>query len=98
MSAPATPHAALDRAMHANPDVLLLGESAGRWGASTALLATHGPDRVRDLPISDRGTIGVAVGMALGGKKPVVELTSTHRLAAVARLPCAVGAPLGVEG
>lgn len=76
----------LDEALAASSDVVLLGETVGRMGGhagtTTGLLATHGPDRVRDLPVSDRGTLGLALGLALAGKRPVVELAGTHRLLA----------------
>lgn len=79
--------ATLHAAMSASDEVVLLGETVGRMGGiggSTAgLLAAFGPERVRDLPIADRGTIGLALGLALGGKRPVVELSGSNRLFAV---------------
>ena len=42
-----------------------------------------GSDRVWDTPIADRAVMGAALGMALGGQRPVIELTSKGRLAAV---------------
>lgn len=79
--------ATLHAAMSASDEVVLLGETVGRMGGiggSTAgLLAEFGPDRVRDLPIADRGTLGLALGLALGGKRPVVELAGSNRLLAV---------------
>ena len=76
----------LDDALASDPSVVVLGESVGRMGGvagSTAGLAKAHPDRVRDLPIADRGTVGLAVGMALGGQRPVVCLSGAARLPAV---------------
>lgn len=88
MSAPVRD--ALARALDERGDVVLLGEAVGRlgglWGATAGLLAKHGPERVRDVPIGDRAMTGLALGLALGGKRPVIELESTSRLVAVAEL------------
>lgn len=77
----------LDRALGDDPAVVLLGDSVGRFGGAAGtcagLRAIHGSDRVLDLPIADRGTVGFAVGLALGGKRPVVELAGAGRLPAV---------------
>ncbi|TNE88231.1 MAG: hypothetical protein EP330_15530 [Deltaproteobacteria bacterium] len=74
-------------AMQDDEQVILLGDSVGRAGGiagtSQGLLDTFGEDRVMDLPVAERGTLGVAVGLALAGKKPVVELSSSSRLLAV---------------
>jgi 2-oxoisovalerate dehydrogenase E1 component beta subunit len=74
-------------AMQDDARVLLLGENVGRAGGiagtSEGFLAAFGEDRVLDLPIAERGTLGVAVGLALAGKRPVVELSSSSRLLAV---------------
>ncbi len=79
---------ALSDAMANNSSIVVLGETAGRggglWGGTAGLMSTFGPDRVRDLPVSDRAMVGLAVGLALAGQVPVVELSSTHRLVAVA--------------
>lgn len=58
--------------------VMLLGESVGRlggaFGSSEGLQARFGAERVLDLPISSAGTVGLAIGLALAGKRPIVEL------------------------
>lgn len=79
MTAEAAAHAALGAAMAADDQIVLLLEGGG---PSAELELRFGSERVRRLPISDRATLGVAVGMALGGKRPVVELASTGRLLA----------------
>ncbi|NCG18480.1 MAG: alpha-ketoacid dehydrogenase subunit beta [Rhodobacterales bacterium] len=76
----------LHTAMSKDDDVLLLGETVGRAGGvagtTAGLLEAFGADRVRDLPVAERGTLGMALGMALAGKTVVVELSGTGRLAA----------------
>ncbi len=58
--------------------VLLLGEDlgvyGGAFGVSRGLLEQFGPARVRETPISENGFTGLAVGAAVGGLRPVVEL------------------------
>lgn len=58
--------------------VLLLGEDlgvyGGAFGVSRGLLEQFGPQRVRETPISENGFTGLAVGAAVGGYRPVVEL------------------------
>ncbi|MCP4806005.1 MAG: hypothetical protein GY913_34545 [Proteobacteria bacterium] len=70
----------LTAALEQDEDVLLLGESVGRLGGvhqtSAGLLERFGEDRVVDTPLSEAGAVGLAVGLALGGKKPVVELVT----------------------
>lgn len=56
----------------------LLGDSvrSGGHGGSTAGLAAAHDDRVRDLPIGERSSLGLAVGLAFAGAPVVVELPS----------------------
>ena len=68
---------ALDDAMRADPSVVTLGEDIGRGGVFAqyrGLLAEFGAQRVIDTPISESTIMGAAVGMALAGLRPVVEL------------------------
>ena len=69
---------ALRDAMRADPAVILLGEdiagAGGSFGVTRGLLDEFGPARVRDTPISEAAICGVAVGAALSGLKPVVEI------------------------
>ena len=80
----------LDQALSTDPSEVLLGEVVGRMGGhagtSAGLLEAHGPDRVRDLPIADRGTLGLALGLALAGKRPVIELAGSNRLGSCAEV------------
>jgi pyruvate dehydrogenase E1 component beta subunit len=69
---------ALHLAMHANPNVVVLGEDVGKFGgvfrATVGLQETFGDDRVIDTPLAESGIIGAAIGMALYGMKPVAEI------------------------
>ncbi len=69
---------ALDQALAADPDVLLLGQDIAGYGgvfkATEGLAARYGPERVRNTPIIESGVVGAAVGLALEGFKPVVEM------------------------
>ncbi len=69
--------AALSEAMQADPSVVALGEDLGRGGIFAqyrGLQQTFGADRVIDTPISESTIMGAAVGMALAGLRPVVEM------------------------
>ncbi|MGH9245871.1 MAG: alpha-ketoacid dehydrogenase subunit beta [Acidimicrobiales bacterium] len=68
----------LDRALADLDDVLVMGEDVGRTGGvfriTDGLLARHGADRVVDTPIAESGIIGVGLGMAIAGMRPVLEI------------------------
>ena len=63
--------------MRADADVFLIGEEVGQYqGAykiSQGLLEEFGPKRVMDMPITEHGFTGMAVGAAFTGLKPIVE-------------------------
>jgi pyruvate dehydrogenase E1 component beta subunit len=63
---------ALAQAMAADPRVILFGEDAPLLRRN--LLVRFGKDRVRAAPISESAFVGAAVGAAMAGLKPVVEL------------------------
>ena len=68
---------ALAEAMRADPTVVALGEDLGRggvFGQYRGLQQEFGADRVIDTPISEANIMGAAVGMALAGLRPVVEM------------------------
>jgi pyruvate/2-oxoglutarate/acetoin dehydrogenase E1 component len=68
---------ALDRAMATDERVVALGEDVGRggiFGQYRGLQQKFGASRVIDTPISEATIMGAAVGMALTGLKPVVEM------------------------
>lgn len=69
---------ALADAMQADASVVLFGEDVGAPGGPFAvtrgLQARFGAERVRDTPISEAAIVGAAVGAAMSGLKPVVEI------------------------
>lgn len=70
---------ALREEMLANPDVFLLGEDIGVYGApfkvTKGLLEEFGPHRVVETPISESAIVGVAAGAAACGLRPVAEIS-----------------------
>jgi pyruvate dehydrogenase E1 component beta subunit len=69
---------ALADAMEADPSVLVFGEDVGTLGGvfrvTDGLTARFGPDRCFDTPLAESGIVGTAVGMAMNGMRPVVEM------------------------
>jgi len=68
---------ALQQAMEADPRIVALGEDLGRggvFGQYRGLPQQFGPERIIDTPISEANIMGAAVGMALAGLRPVVEM------------------------
>nr|WP_310739841.1 alpha-ketoacid dehydrogenase subunit beta [Oceanobacillus alkalisoli] len=69
---------AISLEMQRNEDVFLIGEDigvyGGGFGVTEGLLAEFGADRVRDTPISESAIMGAAVGSALTGMRPILEL------------------------
>jgi 2-oxoisovalerate dehydrogenase E1 component beta subunit len=68
----------LRRAMEDDPRVLLFGEDIGRLGGvfriTDGLQKDFGERRVIDAPLAESGIVGAAVGMAMRGYRPVVEI------------------------
>ncbi|HET8718991.1 MAG TPA: alpha-ketoacid dehydrogenase subunit beta [Nocardioidaceae bacterium] len=69
---------ALAQEMERDPSVIYLGEDVGAYGgifsSTTGLLEQFGPQRVIDTPISESAFIGLGIGAAVEGMRPVVEL------------------------
>lgn len=69
---------ALALELERDPDVFILGEDIGDHGGvfkvTDGLKARFGPRRVLDTPISEAAFVGAAIGAAMVGKRPVVEL------------------------
>jgi pyruvate dehydrogenase E1 component beta subunit len=68
----------LRAAMEADPKVLVMGEDVGKLGGvfriTDGLQKDFGEDRVVDSPLAESGIVGTAVGLALRGYRPVVEI------------------------
>ncbi|HWS74862.1 MAG TPA: alpha-ketoacid dehydrogenase subunit beta [Quisquiliibacterium sp.] len=68
---------AIREEMRRDPSVFLMGEDialAPPFGVTTGLAAEFGTERVRDAPCSEVAVVGSAVGAAIGGMRPIVEL------------------------
>ena len=68
---------ALDEELARDPAVHLLGEdvaAGGAFGVTKGLAQKHGPQRVRNTPISEAAITGMATGAALCGLRPVLEI------------------------
>ncbi|MCD0172604.1 alpha-ketoacid dehydrogenase subunit beta [Micrococcus luteus] len=68
----------LHRALADDPKVLLMGEDIGALGGvfriTDGLQAEFGEDRVLDTPLAESGIVGTAIGLAMRGYRPVVEI------------------------
>lgn len=73
---------ALREEMDRDERVFLMGEDIGAYGGSyvvtNGFLEEYGRKRVRDTPISELGIVGAAVGAAMGGLRPIVELMTIN--------------------
>jgi pyruvate/2-oxoglutarate/acetoin dehydrogenase E1 component len=69
---------AMDEELARDPSVFLMGQDVGAMGGNFAttrgLFDKYGPDRVRDTPISEDAMVGAALGAAIGGRRPIVEV------------------------
>jgi pyruvate dehydrogenase E1 component beta subunit len=69
---------ALDEELARDPDVLLIGEDigvyGGAFGVTRGLYEKYGRARIWETPISENSFVGMAVGAAMMGLKPVVEI------------------------
>lgn len=75
-------HDAMRDALRDDPRVVLMGEDVGRYGgtyaASKGLLEEFGDERVRDTPLSELGFVGIGIGAALNGLRPIVEVMTVN--------------------
>lgn len=69
---------AMSLEMRENQDVFILGEDigvyGGAFGVTRGMIEEFGPERVRNTPISEAAIAGGAVGAALTGMRPILEL------------------------
>jgi len=75
-------HQALSEEMRRDGDVLLLGEDITGYGGSYAvtkgLHEEFGLDRVMETPIAEAGIVATAIGLSMGGLRPVAELMTVN--------------------
>lgn len=69
---------AIDLEMSRDPSVFYMGEDVGAYGgifsSTTGLLDKYGAERIIDTPISETAFIGLGIGAAVEGMRPIVEL------------------------
>src|SRR5471030_1623455 len=70
---------AMREEMTSNPRVFIIGQDVGAFGGSyrefDGLYAEFGAERVRDTPVAEAATIGIGVGAAAAGYRPLVSIT-----------------------
>jgi pyruvate dehydrogenase E1 component beta subunit len=75
-------HDTLREELQRDEDVYLIGEEIGVFEGSykitAGLLSEFGPKRVRDTPIAEEGFVGAAIGSAMLGLRPVVEIMTIN--------------------
>jgi pyruvate dehydrogenase E1 component beta subunit len=68
--------------MDRDPNVLIMGEDIGVYEGTfritAGMLKKYGPRRVIDTPIAEAGMVGTAVGMAMLGLRPIVEMMTVN--------------------
>ncbi len=73
---------ALDEMMEKDESVVILGEDVGFYGGNykvtEGLYAKYGGKRVIDTPIAENSIVGTAIGMAIGGLRPVAEIMTVN--------------------
>ncbi len=73
---------AMKEEMRRDPSIVIWGEDValyeGSFKVTRGLLAEFGEERVKDTPISENTIVGAAVGAAMGGLRPVVELMTVN--------------------
>ena len=74
----------LKEALDADDRVFLMGEDIGSYqgpyAVTSGLLETYGEKRIRDTPISEGVVVGAAVGAAMAGLRPIVEIMTINFL------------------
>ena len=72
----------LREALDRDDRVFLMGEDIGAYGGAYAVtrgfLEDYGPDRVKDTPIAESVIVGSAIGAAMGGLRPIVEIMTIN--------------------
>ena len=92
-------HDGLREELQRDPNVFLMGEEIGVFEGSykitAGLLQEFGPRRVVDTPICENGFVGMAVGAAMLGLRPVVEINNVPQARAAIVVPRRVLTPSG---
>ena len=74
--------AAMREALQKDDRVFLMGEDVGKYGGTYAcslgLLEEFGPDRIRDTPLSEGAFVGMGIGAAMAGMRPIVEIMTVN--------------------
>jgi len=74
--------AGIAEALEQDERVFLMGEDVGRYGGCYAvskdLIDRFGPERIIDTPLCESGFVGVGIGAALGGMRPIVEVMTVN--------------------
>jgi len=73
---------AIRDALRADPRTFVLGEDVGKYGGCYAvtkgLLEEFGPERVVDTPLAENGFTGLAIGAAMAGLRPLLEVMTCN--------------------
>ena len=73
---------AIRDALRADPRTFVMGEDVGRYGGCYAvtkgLLEEFGPERIVDTPLAENGFTGIAIGAALAGLRPLLEIMTCN--------------------
>ena len=73
---------AIRDALRADPRTFVMGEDVGRYGGCYAvtkgLLEEFGPERIVDTPLAENGITGIAIGAALAGLRPLLEIMTCN--------------------
>lgn len=73
---------AIRDALMADPRTFVMGEDVGKYGGCYAvtkgLLEEFGPERVVDTPLAENGFTGLAIGAAIAGLRPILEIMTCN--------------------
>jgi pyruvate dehydrogenase E1 component beta subunit len=73
---------AIRDALKADPRTFVMGEDVGKYGGCYAvtkgLLEEFGPERIVDTPLAENGFTGLAIGAALAGLRPLLEIMTCN--------------------
>jgi len=74
--------AGIEQSINDDERVFLMGEDVGRYGGcygvSKGLFARFGAEKIIDTPLCESGFVGIGIGAALGGMRPIVEVMTVN--------------------